>query len=869
MSKSKSLIIVESPTKAKTIKRYLGDEYEVIASYGHVRDLPNSAAEVPEKFKKLGWAKLGINVEENFEPLYVIPEDKKKRVKELKESLKDAKELLLATDEDREGESISWHLVEVLAPKIPYQRLVFNEITKETIKGALNKTRTIDENLVRAQETRRIVDRLFGYTVSPLLWKKMAPKLSAGRVQSVALRLLVEREKQRISFVSSEFWDLVAKLKKNGSDVFPANITHYKNQKIADGKDFDSLTGKLNKDSKALWLDEKKSKELKNSLSKLPPIVESVEEKPFTQKPSPPFTTSTLQQDASKKFYFGAQRTMQLAQKLYENGFITYMRTDSTSLSQEALTASRNLIQEQYGKDFLPSEPRLYKTKVKNAQEAHEAIRPAGINFTPIKEVFSAVGDEAGRLYELIWKRTMASQMNDAEGVRVSVKVSISDAIFRASGKTITFPGFLRAYVEGSDDPEADLAEQERILPKLSVGDKLILEGLDALQHNTQAPARYTEGSLIKQLEHLGIGRPSTWATIVNVVLSRTYAFKKGTALVPTFLAMAVIRLMESHLSNVIDYDFTARLEEDLDSISRGEEGNLDYLKNFYLGKQPGLKELVTKGEELIDPRLVCGLDIGVDSEGRKIEVRIGRYGPFLTNGEARTGLPAELPPDELDVAKATEILALAEKGPDSLGVHPDSGLPIFLKSGRFGPYVQEGEVEAGSKTKPKMASLLAGMNPEEIDLDTAVQLLSLPKNLGKHPELNEDIIVQNGKFGPYLTCGGENRSLNDLSPLTITLSQCVELLKQPKSVNRRTTASKPLKEFGVHPVTEKNITLKNGRFGPYITDGKVNVSLPKDRNIEVITLEDAIELIDSKSPPSQDKKKKAIKTSKVKKKKE
>jgi DNA topoisomerase I len=846
---SKSLIIVESPTKARTIEKFLGKGFTILASYGHVRDLPNNAAEIPAELKKEKWARLGINVDADFEPLYIIPDEKKKRVKELKAAVKGAQHIYLATDEDREGESISWHLVEVLQPKIPVKRLVFHEITKSAIERALETPRDIDENLVRAQETRRLIDRLFGYTVSPLLWKKMAPRLSAGRVQSVALRLLVERELERVRFTSADFWDLKGLfLPDNGDISFETELTHVDGKRVASGKDFAPETGKLLPQADVVHLNEATAHALKESLLTAAASVKAVDRKPFTTKPYPPFTTSTLQQEAGRKLGFAARRTMQVAQTLYENGYITYMRTDSTSLSQEALEGARNLIARDFGREFLPQEPRIYKTKVKNAQEAHEAIRPAGSEFAPPAVVKQKLGQEAFRLYELIWQRALACQMKDATGTRVGVQVTCGNAQFRASGKTIEFPGFLRAYVEGADDPEAELADKEKILPPLTEGQGLKVITITPLGHTTQAPARYTEGSLIKQLETLGIGRPSTWATIVDVVLQRTYAFKKGTALVPTFLAIAVIKLMERFFPNVINYEFTANLEEDLDSISRGEADYLKYLSEFYLGGRPGLEALVRKGEEIIDPREVCGVPIGTSND-IVIEVRIGRYGPFLTDGETRSSIPGDLPPDELDLEKAKQILEEAKKGPVSLGNHPETGKPVYVKKGRFGPYVQEGDVESGDD-KPKMASLLAGMNPEEVTLDTAVKLLSLPLKLGIFPDNNEEIEVFNGRYGPYVKAGSETRSLpQDLSPLNVVFEQAVELLRQPKTRGRRTAAAaKPMKELGKHPLTELPLVIKSGRYGPYVTDGKINASLPSGTDPEGISLEDAVGFINARA---------------------
>jgi DNA topoisomerase-1 len=841
---AKHLVIVESPTKAKTIEKFLGKDYEVRASFGHIRDLPNSASEIPATLKKQAWTRLGINVEQDFEPLYIIPSEKQKHVKELQSLLKNAEHLYLATDEDREGESISWHLLEVLKPKIPCSRLVFHEITKEAIQQSLANTRDIAMDLVRAQETRRIVDRLYGYSVSPLLWKKMAPRLSAGRVQSVAMRLLVQRERERIKFRSSEYWDLKALFKTAISESVEAELATVASKRVASGKDFVQETGLLDSKSNAIHLKQADAEALLSRLTGKLAKVLSIEEKPYSTRPSPPFTTSTLQQDAVRKLGYAARRTMQVAQRLYENGFITYMRTDSTSLSNEAISAARNFIKADYGESFVPAEPRIYRTKVKNAQEAHEAIRPAGAAFQSISEVRAKLGEESARLYELIWKRTVASQMKDAHGKRTSVEIGCEDCTFRTSGSTIEFAGFLRAYVEGSDDPDADLADRERILPKLSLGQELSFEKLEALKHETQAPARFTEGSLIKELERLGIGRPSTWATIVDLVLSRTYAFKKGQALVPTFLAVALTSLMENYFKDMVDYDNTAKLEDDLDAISRGEATSHDYLNKFYNGNgHPGLSNLVSSGEANIDPRIVCGISLGQDGAGNNVEVRIGKFGPFLSNGTDRAGLPDELCPDELTIERAQEILKESAAGPQSLGVDPKTSLPVFAKKGRFGPYVQLGEqVEGGDK--PKMVSLLKNMKPEELDLETALKLLELPRNIGIKPDTTDDIIATLGRFGPYLKCGTDSRSLpDDISVLDVSLEQALQLFAEPR-MRRGQSKPKSLKELGLYPPSGKNISVKSGRYGPYVTDGDLNASIPKDMSEETITLENAIELL-------------------------
>jgi len=844
------LIIVESPTKAKTIKKFLGDGYTITSSLGHIRDLPNSAAEVPAQYKKEKWSSLGVDVEHNFEPVYVIPDAKKKHVNELKKLMKDATELFLATDEDREGESISWHLLEVLKPKVPVKRMVFHEITKSAINKAIDNPREVDMALVKAQETRRIVDRLFGYEVSPLLWKKVKRGLSAGRVQSVATRLLVERERERLTFKSADYWDLKAQFMTQAGAKFEAVLTHLGDKHIAEGKDFNPITGLIDKHENVVLLNKAEAEKLREKLLKAEAYVLGVEAKPFTTKPAPPFTTSTLQQEASRKLRFTAQRTMKIAQTLYENGLITYMRTDSTNLSEEALRGARNLIANEFGKEYLPASPRLYKTQVKNAQEAHEAIRPAGEHFASLQDVQHHFDIEVYKLYELIWKRTIASQMNDAQGTRVIASIACDEARFRASGKTIQFPGYLRAYVEGNDDPEAELADQEKILPSLIKNEILAIKSLDALQHTTQPAARFTEGSLIKELERLGIGRPSTWASIVGVILSREYAFKKGTALVPTFLAMILTSLMEKNFANLVDYSFTASFEDDLDTISRGEADNLSYLKNFYFGNgHEGLKGLVEAGEQNIDPRLACGMSIGQDEAGNNIEVRVGRYGPFITNGTSRASVPPMLPPDELSIIKADEILTTATEGPICLGTDPATGLSVlFIKNGPFGPYLQLGENSADKSIPNKTSSLLIGMSVEDVNLEVALQLLSLPRTLGVKQETGEEILAANGRYGPYLKCGKDTRSLTAAdSPLTITLERALEILAEPKRRGRGSSSAN-VRELGKHPTTEKTIILKDGRFGPYVTDGTVNAALPRGADVNAITLDDAVNLLEMRA---------------------
>ncbi|MDR1141394.1 MAG: type I DNA topoisomerase, partial [Planctomycetaceae bacterium] len=732
-----SLVIVESPAKARTIGHILGDGYRVEASIGHIRDLPRNSKDIPTKYKKEKWANLGVNVEANFEPIYIVPDDKRKQVKKLGDLLDEASDLYLATDEDREGEAISWHLVETLKPKLPIRRLVFHEITKKAITEALATPRTIDNDLVQAQETRRIVDRLYGYEISPLLWRKIGPKLSAGRVQSVAVRLIVEREKERIAFHSATYWDILgnfAEIETNKS--FQAVLVSVGTQKIPSGKDFDPKTGKLINSVSHLLLDENSAIDLANRLKTQPAKVRSIEEKPYTEKPYAPFTTSTLQQEANRKFGFTARTTMSLAQGLYENGYITYMRTDSTNLSDEAINAARNLVLSQYGKEYLPESPRIYKTKVKNAQEAHEAIRPAGSVFELPENLLNKLTREEFRLYELIWKRTVASQMTDARGKRRQLTVEIDDALFSVSGKTIEFPGYLRAYVEGSDDPSAELADREVILPSVKSGDSLTCNNLEPKSHSTMPPSRYSEAALTKELTERGIGRPSTYASIIETILNRNYVFKKGGALVPTWVAFAVNQLMEEHLPDLINYDFTAQMEDQLDAISRGESGHLNYLKEFYFGgERHGLRQLLDNKTNEINARDVCTINVFSNEDVDSIVVRVGKFGPYLQHGDITANLPEELPPDELTIDRAKEILENAQRGEEPLGFDPETQKPIFLKNGRFGPYIQRGFPDDEEKQN---AALLKGMTPETITLEIALELLTLPRNLGKNPA-NDD----------------------------------------------------------------------------------------------------------------------------------
>ncbi len=857
------LVIVESPAKAKTIGKFLGRGYNVEASIGHIRDLPQGAKEIPEQYKKEDWAYLGVDVEHGFEPVYVIPHSKSQQVRKLKTLLKDASELYLATDEDREGEAISWHLLEVLKPKVPVHRLVFHEITEEAIHGALDNPRQIDDNLVRAQEVRRIVDRLYGYDVSPLLWRKIRPRLSAGRVQSVAVRLIVERERQRMAFHAATYWDLLGTFANAAGQSFQAALLSVDGRQIPTGRDFDAATGLL-KDPKLLLLNEREAAALLERLRTAPCRVASLEDKPYTTRPYPPFTTSTLQQEGNRKYGFTARHTMQVAQSLYENGHITYMRTDSTTLASVAIDAARRLVASQYGKEYLPSSPRVYQTKVKNAQEAHEAIRPAGHNFDFPESLRSRLSPDEFRLYDLIWKRTIASQMCDARGRRLTVGVEADGAMFQAIGRTIEFPGYLRAYVEGSDDPEAGLADREAVLPAVSLGDTLKCAGLESKSHTTQPPNRYSEAALTRALEEMGIGRPSTYASIIDTILAREYVFKlsRGNVLVPTWTAFAVSQLLETHLPELVNYQFTAEMEDELDAISRGELNYRDYLQTFYFGNEhPGLKQLLKDKIDEIDAREVCRISLGKpEGEGEhaaEIFLRVGRYGPFLEQGDRRASLPDKLPPDELSLASALDMLDKAGVGDEPLGLCPDTHKPVYLKVGRFGPYVQRGTAE--DDEKPQNASLLKGMTPESVDLATALQLLTLPRTLGDSPQTNEPVVAFNGRYGPYVKCGEETRSLpGELSPLDVTLEQALELLAKPKERRGGGAGGRgkePLKTFDASPVTEQPVRLLQGRYGPYVTDGVTNASLPRSATVEEVTFDFALNLLKERAAAGPSKK--------------
>lgn len=859
------LIIVESPTKAKTISKFLPKEFKVESSLGHVRDLPQSASEVPAKLKKEAWARMGVDIENSFEPLYVVPKDKSKVIKHLKEMLKDADELYLATDEDREGESISWHLVELLKPKVPVKRMVFHEITKSAIQEALNNTRTIDSRLVHAQETRRLLDRLVGYTVSPLIWKKIAFGLSAGRVQSAGLRVLVQRERERLNFKKATYWDIMAQVDQNGEE-FEAKLTSLEGKRIASGKDFDEKTGKLKADSQTVALDEPAVMKVLERVQKADWKVASIEEKPSTSRPLPPFITSTLQQDANRRLGLSARDTMRVAQSLYEQGWITYMRTDSPSLSQQAIEGSRAAVLSQYGEEYLSPEPRQFTSKSKSAQEAHEAIRPAGDLFVSPKQ--SGLTGKELALYELIWKRTLAAQMADAKKLSLSVKLDVDNTQFSANGMTIVFPGFLKVYAETTKEGAEDaLAQREVLLPAMKLGDQPKLKEAKPLTHETKPPARYTEASLVQRLEKEGVGRPSTYASIISTILARSYARLENKVLIPSFTGLAVVQLLENHFSDLVDFSFTSAMERSLDEIASGDREWLPYLTEFYLGNK-GLLSQVEKKDKTIDAETSRTVNI-VKVGG--VDIKVGRFGPYVikeTDGDKknaiRASIPEDIAPADISEELIKEIITHSEKGPQALGVHPDNGQKIYCLLGRYGPYVQLGEVVEGAE-KPRRASVPKGMDYKKLSLQDAVKLLSLPRTLGQHPDTKEPIVANNGRFGPYVVHAGDFRSLKKGDDVyEVTLTRALEILAEEK---RGRGGAKLVREVGKHPETEKLIYIYEGKYGPYIKYRSMNISIPKEQKQEEVTLEKALELIGVKESGKKPKKAaKASKTTKAKK---
>jgi DNA topoisomerase-1 len=874
------LVIVESPAKARTIEGYLGRGFVVESSIGHIRDLPQTAADIPAKIKGEPWARLGVNVDDGFKPVYVVSRDKKAHISKLKGLLKDADELYLATDEDREGEAIAWHLLDELKPgaDLPVRRMVFHEITPQAIRAAVESPREIDMDLVEAQEARRILDRLYGYEVSPVLWKKVMSGLSAGRVQSVATRLVVDRERERMAFRAASYWDLEGTFDAGAEHeqrMFPAKLHSLDGVRVARGSDFED-TGELKAGAKVAHVDQARAEQLVEALHDTEFTVRSVESKPYSRSPYAPFRTTTMQQEASRKLGFSASRTMSVAQRLYENGFITYMRTDSTTLSDTAIAAARDQARELYGAEYLPDAPRTYANKVKNAQEAHEAVRPAGDSFrTPAQTGLS--GDEF-RLYELIWMRTIASQMKDAKGNSVTVRLGGpsaggEDVVFSASGRTITFHGFLKAYVESNDDTDAARDDQESRLPNLVEGASVSAASLRASGHETKPPARYTEASLISELEKREIGRPSTYASIIGTILNRGYVYKKGTALVPAWLAFSVIRLLEEHFARLVSYEFTARMEDVLDEIANGRKDLQTELAEFYFGSADveGLKKLVTELGEIDAKELATFPVRRPDGTPSGIDLRVGRYGPYVedTTSDAdpkpRANVPEDLPPDELTEEKARELLANPAGAEKELGTDPETGLTVVARNGRYGPYVTEVLPEDAPKSaKPKTGSLFKDMSLDTITLEQALKLLSLPRVVGTDPESGEEITAQNGRYGPYLKKGTDSRSLETEQQLfDITLEQALAIYAQPKT-RGRAAAAPPLKELGNDPVSGKPVVVKAGRFGEYVTDGEYNATLRRDDSVEEITLERAAELLAerrAKGPAKKAAKKGAKKT--------
>jgi len=885
---AKPLVIVESPAKAKTIAGLLGPGYVVESSIGHIRDLPRGADEVPAAYKGEAWSRLGVDVDNGFKPLYVVSSDKKSQVAKLKSLVKQASEVYLASDEDREGESIAWHLLEVLAPRVPVKRMVFHEITRPAIERAVTEWRELDRRLVDAQEARRILDRLYGYEVSPVLWKKIMPRLSAGRVQSVATRMVVERERARMAFRSADWWGLEGTFTPGGAasvegvpSSFSASLVALDGVSLATGRDFDEL-GTLKSPGSVVVLAETEARAVAAGLEGAPFTVKAMTTKPYRRSPAPPFMTSTLQQEAGRKLRFSSKRAMQIAQRLYEQGWITYMRTDSTTLSSQALDAARSQATSLYGPEYVPAQPRRYERKVKNAQEAHEAIRPAGESFrTPDEASRSLSGDEF-RLYDMIWKRTVASQMADATGTSAQVRLvgtaagragaADRQAEFSASGKVIQFPGFLRAYVEGEDDPDAELADREVHLPPMDEGDAVSVADLEPGPHATQPPARFTEASLVKAMEELGVGRPSTYASVIATILDRGYVWKKGTALVPSFTAFAVVGLLERYFGDLVDYGFTASMEDDLDEIASGNEEALPWLTRFYFGTgdpgavngtanghgsqvaRMGLKHEVATYLGEIDAREINSIPIGVGADGQDIVARVGRYGPYLQRGDDRVSIPEDLAPDELTPARAEELLE-APSSDRVLGTDPDSGLPVQVKAGRFGPYVQVGEVVDG-EPKPRTSSLFKSMDPATLTFEQALDLLRIPRVVGADPA-GEEIVAFNGKFGPYLKKGTDSRSLlTEDQLLTVTVDEALALFAQPKTRGRNAKA--PLREMGNDPDTGLPMVVKDGRFGPYVTDGTTNASLRKGDDVDTLTVERASELLAERRAAGPPVKKKA-----------
>ncbi len=869
MSTPRRLVIVESPAKARIIQGYLGDGYEVKSSVGHIRDLPNNAADVPDKYRGTAWAKTGVDVDHDFAPMYVISSTKKPLVRELKAAMSGVDELLLATDEDREGEAIAWHLVQVLQPKVPYRRMVFHEITKDAIQAAAQTTRELNTDLVDAQETRRIVDRLFGYEISPVLWRRVAPKLSAGRVQSVALRLIVERERERIAFRSASYCDIRGSFTPG---PFAARLAKVDGRRIAGGKDFDDAGTLTSTD--VLLLDEPAAATLTEALAGQPFTVSAVDQRPSTRRPAAPFMTSTLQQEAGRRLRWTAKRVMDVAQRLYEGGYITYMRTDSTTLSDQAIAAARSQAQDLYGADHVPAAPRRYDRKVKNAQEAHEAIRPSGDHFRTPGQVSGTISRDEFLLYELIWKRTLASQMADAKVATTTLRLGATasdgrQVEFTASGTVVVFPGFLAAYADVTDDGDAKKADTR--LPGVAQGDTVTPTELVAEPHSTNPPPRYTEGSLTKKLEEMGIGRPSTFATIANTLIDREYVWRRGSALVPTFLGMTVVRLLEDHFTALVDYSFTAQMEEVLDAIAAGDDSRLQALERFYRGDGgfDGLRNLIDKGGDDIDARALSTFAIA----GSDAAVRVGKYGPYLErNSDERANFPEDLAPDEITAEKVEEIFA-QPRGDRELGDDPDSGRMIVVKNGRFGPYVTEvlSEEEAAAKgkakIKPRTASLFKDMDPTTVTLPEALKLLSLPREIGPHPVDGEPIFALNGRYGPYIKKGNDSRSLADEAQLfTVTIDEALALLAQPPRRRGQSAPSGPLKELGTDPVSGNPIVVKDGRFGAYVTDGEYNATIPKGDSVDEITLERASDLLverRAKGPAKKSRRKTAKKATK------